>query len=206
MVITFHKYKLVLASKSMWMGRGYFTTTISKSSWHHHWSFFTSVNKDGHYSDCCTWRNTLYEEPPHKHKSYSKKVKVNEPLILRSSRVVCSAKIFCFRVYTKKYNNAFFRHMGVRIRIQSVKHVWMWQVSEHLANWNGGVFLLDLFVHWCSKCYDMWWYHICEHRWKRSCAVNMYALALKSLLPWRYTYFTRIRRCINVDTHWFCLG
>ena len=27
--------------------------------------------------------------------------------------------------------------MGVRIRIQSVKHVWMWQVSEHPANWNG---------------------------------------------------------------------
>ena len=134
---------------------------------------------------------------------------------------------------------------------KSVKHVWMWQVSEHPANWNGAnvlfhqlkttlpcysmcrvlrevacavlksvcfwcryafkwlvlcVFLLDLFVHWCSKCYDMWWYHISEHRWKRSCAVNMYALALKSLLHWRYTYFTRIRRCINVDTHWFCLG
>ena len=90
--------------------------------------------------------------------------------------------------------------MGVRIRIQSVKHVWMWQVSEHPANWNGAnvlfhqlkqlyhvivcvevtrracavlksvcflvsicvqmlvlcVFLLDLFVHWCSTCYDMW--------------------------------------------------
>ena len=31
----------------------------------------------------------------------------------------------------------------------------------------------------------------------------MYALALKSLLPRRYTYFTRIRRCINAETHWF---
>ena len=28
MVITFHKYKLVLTSKSMWIGPGYFTTTI----------------------------------------------------------------------------------------------------------------------------------------------------------------------------------
>ena len=34
--------------------------------------------------------------PPHKHKPHSKKVKVNEPLILRSSRVVCSAKNILF--------------------------------------------------------------------------------------------------------------
>ena len=39
MVITFYKYKLVLTSKSMWIGPGYFTTTITKSSWHHHWPF-----------------------------------------------------------------------------------------------------------------------------------------------------------------------
>ena len=32
MVITFHKYKLGLASKSMWIGPGYFTTTIAKSN------------------------------------------------------------------------------------------------------------------------------------------------------------------------------
>ena len=35
------------------------------------------------------------------------------------------------------------------------------------------VFLLDMFVHWCSECYNMWWYHISEHRWKRSCAINV---------------------------------
>ena len=86
--------------------------------------------------------------------------------------------------------------MGVRIRTQSVKHMWLWQVFEHSSNRNGAnvlfhqlkqlysmcrvlhqgpvlclnqrvlvsiyvqmlvlcVFLLDVFVHLCSKCYNM---------------------------------------------------
>ena len=48
--------------------------------------------------------------------------------------------------------------MGVRIRIKSVKHVWMWQVSEHPANWNGANVLFHQLkqlyhVIVCVECY-----------------------------------------------------
>ena len=98
--------------------------------------------------------------PPHKHKPHSKKVKVNEPLTLHSSRVVCSAQNILFSsVYViKSIIMRSFATWRVRIRIQSVKHVWMWQVSEHPANWNGANVLFHQLkqlyhVIVCVECY-----------------------------------------------------
>ena len=42
-------------------------------------------------------------------------------------------------------------------------------------------------------------------RCKRPCAVKMYALALKRVVTLKVHYFTRNRRCINAETHWFRL-
>ena len=48
--------------------------------------------------------------------------------------------------------------MGVRIRIQSVKHMWLWQVFEHQSNRNGANVLFHQLkqlyhVVVCVECY-----------------------------------------------------
>ena len=48
--------------------------------------------------------------------------------------------------------------MGVRIRIQSVKHMWLWQVFEHPSNRNGAKVLFHQLkqlyhVVVCVECY-----------------------------------------------------
>ena len=68
--------------------------------------------------------------------------------------------------------------MGVRIRIQSVKHMWLWQVFEHQSNRNGANVLFHQLkqlyhVVVCVECYAVlksacFW---CRYMFKCKCYV-----------------------------------